>query len=106
MFQLFKRSQRRYPTIRQALVQSGLATAGDPDRVAVLEKYGSYSGRRVNFFRAVEPGVQDVLLAAGHVEHDGLVVVNRAPQAEGAVPFRHPAERASHADYERLLTEG
>ena len=103
MFNFFNRSQRHYPTIRQALVQAGLSAAGDPTQVAVLEKHGQYAGRRVNFFRAFEPGHQDFVLASGHVEREGLVVVNSASQPEGAVPARHPADCANHADYERLV---
>jgi hypothetical protein len=103
MFNFFNRSRPRYPTIRQALVQAGLSTADDPTRVAVLEKHGQFSGRRVNFFRAFEPGHQDLLLGSGHVEHEGLVVVNRQSEPEGAAPAREPANRATHADDERLV---
>jgi hypothetical protein len=103
MFNFFNRSQRRYPTIRQALVQAGLSAAEDPTRVTILEKHGQYSGRRVNFFRAFEPGHQDVLLGSGHVEHEGMVVVDNRPEPEGAAPAREPANRATHADDERLV---
>ena len=103
MFNFFNRSQPRYPTIRQALVQAGLSTATDPSRIAILEKHGQYSGRRVNFFRAFEPGHQDVLLGSGHVEQEGLVMVDRQPEREDAAPVREPANRASHADDERLV---
>jgi hypothetical protein len=103
MFKFFNRSQSRYPTIREALVQSGLSAAGDPNRLTVLEKHGQYSGRRVNFFRAFEPGQQDLVLRTGHVEHEGLVVVDSRPKPEGAVPFRELANRATHADDERLV---
>jgi hypothetical protein len=103
MLNFFNRSQRRSPTIRQALVQSGLAEAGDPTRVALLEKHGNYAGRRVNFFQAFAPGHQDLVLGSGHVEHDGAVVVDNQPAREGAVPVREPANRATHADDERLV---
>ena len=103
MFNFLSRSQRHYPTIRQALVQAGLSAAGNPSRVTVLEKHGQYAGRRVNFFSAFEPGHQDLLLGSGHVEHEGLVVVNSRPEPEGAAPARHPANRATHADDERLV---
>ena len=103
MFNFLSRSQRHYATIRQALVQAGLSAAGDPTRVAVLEKHGQYAGRRVNFFRAFEPGHQDLLLGSGHVESEGLVVVNSRPVPEGAAPPRHLANRATHADDERLV---
>jgi hypothetical protein len=103
MFNFFNRSQRRYPSIRQALVQGGLSAAGDPNRVAVLEKHGQYAGRRVNFFRAFEPGHQDVLLGSGHVEREGMVVVNTRALPEGPTPARQPANRATHADDERFV---
>jgi hypothetical protein len=103
MFRVFNRSQPRYPTIRQALVDSGLSAAGDPTQVALVEKHGRYAGRRVNFFRAFETGHQDQLLGAGHVEREGLVVVNSRPEPEGAVPTRQPANRAAHLDDERLV---
>jgi hypothetical protein len=103
MWNLFSRPQRRYPTIRQALVQSGLAEAADPTRVALFEKHGNYAGRRVNFFRAYEPGHQDLLLGSGHVEHEGAVVVDNRPAQESAVPVRERANRATHADDERLV---
>ena len=103
MFKLFNRSQRRYPTIREALVQSGLLAAADPNRVAVLEKHGQYSGRRVNFFRAFPRGHQDLVLGSGHVEREGLVVVDSRQEPEGAAPARELANRATHADDERLV---
>ncbi|SRR6266508_228743 len=103
MFNFFNRSETRYPTIRQALFTSGLSMAADPTRVAVVEKHGQYVGRRVNFFRAFEPGHQDLLLGSGHVEHEGLVVVDSRPEPEGAAPSREPANRAGHADDERLV---
>jgi hypothetical protein len=104
MFNFLDRSGARYATIREALVQSGLAEAGDFTRVALLEKHGQYAGRRVTFFRAFQPGHQDLLLGSGHVEPEGLVVVNnlRAPQ-ESTPPAREPANRADHADDERLV---
>ena len=103
MFNFFNRPQRRYPTIRQALVQAGLSGAGNPARVAVIEKHGQYAGRRVNFFRAFEPGHQDLLLGSGHVEREGMVVVDSRLEPEGETPVRKPANRADHADDERLV---
>lgn len=104
MFNLFERSAARYATIRLALVQSGLADAEDFTRVALLEKRGQYAGRRVTFFTAFEPGHQELVLGSGHVEPEGLVVINnlRAPQ-ESTPPAREPANRAHHADDERLV---
>ena len=103
MLNFFNRSQPRYPTIRQALVQAGLSAAADPSQVAVVEKHGQYAGRRVNFFRAFEPAHQERLLGSGHVEREGLVVLNRQRQPEGAPPTRQPADSAAQSDYEHLI---
>jgi hypothetical protein len=103
MLNFFNRSQPRYPTIRQALVQAGWAAAADPSRVTVVEKHGQYSGRRVNFFRAFEPAHQERLLGSGHVEREGLVVLNSQPQPEGEPPTRQAADSAAHSDYEHLI---
>jgi hypothetical protein len=103
MFNFFNRSQPRHPTIRQALVQAGLLAAADPNKVNVVEKHGQYSGRRVNFFHAFEPGHPDILLGSGHVEHEGLVMLDSRQVLEGAAPAREPASRAIHADDERLV---
>src|SRR3954470_14152799 len=73
---LFNRAGPESLTIRQALVRAGLSAAEDPARITVLAKHGDYSGRRVSFFQAFEPGQPDLLLGSGHVERDGVVVVN------------------------------
>jgi hypothetical protein len=58
----------------------------------------------VNFFRAFEPGHEDQLLGAGHVEREGLVVVNNLRASEASTPpAREPANRAEHTDDERLV---
>ena len=103
MFNFFNRPQARYPTIRQALVEAGLSAAGDSAQIAVLEKHGQYAGRRVNFFRAVEPGHRDLLLRSGHVEPEGMVIVDSVSEPEGATPVRERANRADHADDEHLV---
>jgi len=103
MFNFFNRPQLRYPTIRQALVEAGLSAAADSTRVAVLEKPGQYAGRHVNFFRAFEPGHEDLLLRSGHVEREGMVIVDSPMEPEGAAPVRQPANRADHTDDERLV---
>jgi hypothetical protein len=103
MFNFFNRPQLRYPTIRQALAEAGLSAAGDSARIAVLEKHGQYAGRRVNFFRAFEPGHQDLLLRSGHVEPEGKVFVDSVSEPEGATPVRERANRADHTDDEHLV---
>lgn len=103
MFNFLGGSAARYVTIREALVQSGLAEARDFTSVALLVKHGDYAGRPVNFFCAFEPGHQDLLLGSGHVEPDGRVVVNHVRAAQESTPAREPANRAHHLDDERLV---
>jgi hypothetical protein len=120
MFKFVSRSAAHYPTIRQALAQAGVPSAADPAGLTVLEKAGSYSGRRVNFFRAFDPARaaaraiqvtvfrdldthQDLVLGSGHVEHEGLVMLDGRPEAEHATPERALADRAVHTDDERFV---
>jgi hypothetical protein len=103
MFNFLNRSQLRFPTIRQALVEAGLSAAGDPVRVAVLVRHGQYSGRPVSFFNAFPPGHKDLSLASGRVERGGMVVVDSRSEPEGGTPARKPANRADHADDERFV---
>jgi hypothetical protein len=103
MFDVFNRSRLHESTIRQALIQAGIAGATDRTSVAILEKRGDYSGRRVTFFSAFEPAHRDVVLASGHVEQDGTVVVNGRREAEGNTPARQATNRATHADDEHLV---
>src|SRR6266545_4572223 len=91
MLNLFKRSAPRNSTIREALVHAGLLAAADPARVAVVEKHGDYVGRPVNFFTAFEPHQKEVLLASGHVEQKGMVVITYRPQPDAKTPTRVPA---------------
>jgi hypothetical protein len=114
------RSTPRYPTIRQTLALAGVPSAAEPAKLTVLERMGSYSGRRVNFFRAFDPARaaassvlvaafrdldehEDLLVGSGHVEHEGLVMLDGRPEAEGAAPTRSPADRSGHADDERFV---
>jgi hypothetical protein len=120
MFKFLNRSAARYPTIRQTLADAGVPSAADPAGLTVLERMGSYSGRRVNFFRAFDPtraaarslsvqgfrdldGHQDLVLGSGHVEHEGLVMLDGRPEAEHATPVRALADRADHSDDERFV---
>jgi hypothetical protein len=120
MFNFLHRSAPRYPTIRQALAEAGLPSASDPNRLAVLERQGSYAGRRVSFFRAFDPtragarGIQiqgfrdldahrDLMLGSGHVEREGIVVVSRRPEQDQMLSTREPADRSAHADDERFM---
>ena len=80
MFKFLSRSsERRSASIRQALVKAGLSTAADPARVTVVETKGNYSGRPVKYFRAFEPGHEELPLRSGFAEREGGVVVNGRP---------------------------
>jgi hypothetical protein len=120
MLNFLNRSVSRYPTIRQTLALAGVPSAAEPAGLTVLERMGTYSGRRVNFFRAFDPKHaaasaikvlvfrdldthQDLVLGSGHVEHEGLVMLDGRPEAEGAAPTRSPADRADHGDDERFV---
>jgi hypothetical protein len=120
MFNFLHRSVPRYPTIRQTLVNAGLLSATDPAALTVVQRHGSYSGRRVNFFRAFNPTHAtagairirafadldthlELVLGSGHVEHEGMVVLTSQPEQNHAVPLRQPADRAAHADDERFV---
>lgn len=103
MFNFFNSARARHSTIRQALVNDGVSGAADPAALVVLENVGRYSGRRVRFFRAFEPGNEGVLVAEGHVEHEGTVVIVRRPVADGGAPARLLADRSTHTDDERLV---
>lgn len=117
MFSFLRRSTPRYPTIRQALTDAGLKGAGDPTAVGVLERQGAYSGRRVTYFRAFDPtrtaqihqyehldAHPELVLADGHVEPSGQVVIAGRRVADGQTPSREPANRDVHADDERFMT--
>jgi hypothetical protein len=120
MFGFLHPSTPRYPSVREALVASGLPAAGNPATVAVVNHHGSYVGRHVNFFRAFDPttptartsriqayadldGHAELVLGSGHVEREGQVVVYGRQAAEGPTPARWKADRAVHADDERFV---
>jgi hypothetical protein len=120
MFKFLSRSAARYPTIRETLAEAGVPSAADPAGLTVLERMGSYSGRRVNFFRAFDPtraaarsiavhgfrdldGHHDLVLGSGHVENEGLVMLDDRAEAEHPVPTRALADRADHTDDERFV---
>jgi len=115
VFKFLNRSAPRYLTIQQTLAQ-----AGAPAGLTVLERMGSYSGRRVNFFRAFDAtraearalhvqafrdldGHPDLVLGSGHTEQEGLVMLDGRPETERATPSRELADRTVHADDERFV---
>jgi hypothetical protein len=120
MFHFLHRSATRYPSIREALVAAGVPSAADPAVLSVLKHQGSYVGRHVSYFRAFDPtsptarakhiqsyadldAHAELVLGSGHVEREGLVVVNGRRTAEGQTPSRWKADRAVHADDERFV---
>jgi hypothetical protein len=101
------RSQELPAMIRTALVNDGLSPPTDPNALRLLERHGSYSGRRVSFFRifdagrAAERGVRprsfadleaypELVLAAGHIEHGGAVALTPPARTEAT---QGPARR-------------
>ena len=124
MFSFFRRSSRSREvpaTIRTALAGDGLAPSTDPAAVQLLEQHGSYSGRKVSFFRvfdaagAAERGIQlqsfadldahpELVLGAGHVENGGAVVLTgRSKRDSAAASTRQQADRRNHVDDERVV---
>jgi hypothetical protein len=99
MFNLFRKSQPAHPTaaLSQALGSHGLPPGMDPSSLSVVLRSGSYSGRKVRYFRVfdairvaeraldvrsyadldIHP---DLVLGYGHFEADGDVVLSRRQQ--------------------------
>jgi hypothetical protein len=89
----------------------------------VVESHGRYAGRNVRYVRVFDPvraaelavAVQrfsdldsypSLVLWSGHVERDGLVAITRTPGPALGSPTRSLADRAGHADDERLVFHG
>ncbi len=123
MFNLFRKSQPQHPTaaIVQAMTTDGLPPGMDAGRLTVLQQRGSYSGRKVSYFRVFDPvrvsersvkvsefGDLDthpeLVLGSGHVEQNGAVVLNRLDRTQSSSAFaRSEAVRADHGDDERFV---
>jgi hypothetical protein len=123
MFNLFRKSQPHQPTdaIARALSGDGLPPGMDPSTLIVLQQRGSYSGRKVTYFRVFDPvrvaertvkvhdftdldSHPELILGSGHVEHNGAVVLTRQDRAHSAGAFaRSEANRANHGDDERYV---
>ena len=121
----FRRSSgQRSPSaaIRRALEADGLPPGiGAASALGVVESRGSYSGRKVTYFRVFDPARAaerelevrafgdldthpDLVLRAGHTEQDGTVIVTwRAPALDAATPVRERADRAAHEGDERFV---
>ena len=123
MFSLFRKSQPRQLTaaMTRALVSDGLPPGMQPSTLSVVLQHGSYSGRRVSYFRIFDPirlaerGLQvqafsdldahpDLVLGSGHVESDGAVVLStRRDSQVTSTPVRSEADRSAHIDDERIV---
>jgi hypothetical protein len=125
MFSMFRKSQSHQPTaaIARALTSDGLPPGMDPATLSVLHHNGSYSGRKVTYFRVFDPvriaersikveefadldGHPELVLGSGHVEHDGAVVLTRTQHPQPPAPSafaRSEAVRADHNDDERFV---
>jgi hypothetical protein len=124
MFDFFRKSQHNQPiaAISAALGSNGLPPGMDPATLVVLQQRGSYSSRKVNYFRVYDPvragerrvavrafsdldGHPELVLISGHLEMDGSVALTRRePNLEAAAtPARSQATRANHADDEQIV---
>ena len=127
MFDFLRRSQPKPPitAISAAFGSHGLPPGMDPATLVVLQQRGSYSSRRVNYFRVYDPvraaeqrvqvrGFGDLdshpelVLISGHMEQDGSVALTRrTPTLQAAAtPARSQASRESHADDEQIVFPG
>jgi hypothetical protein len=123
MFSLFRKSQPRHLTaaMARALVSDGLPPGTEPSTLSVVLQHGSYSGRRVSYFRVFDPirvaerGLQmqsfsnldaypDLVLGSGHVESDGAVVLSKRDRSRTTSNVvRSEADRSAHSDDERVV---
>jgi len=121
MFNWLRRRGTQHPglALREALLKDGLPAGIDPATLGLLEEHGQYAGRRVTYvrvfaaLRAADLGLQprafgdldrhpELLVAAGHVEQNGTVVITRRPmESDAPLHARDKADRAAHADDER-----
>jgi hypothetical protein len=94
-------------------VSAGRATSADVAGLHVFERRGTYSDRRVTYFRACDPAqlaaravtvaaytdldpYPELVLASGHLERDGAVVLNRASGPSVAAPGPQTHAEAKH----------
>src|ERR687888_2801424 len=123
MFSLFRKSQPRHLTaaMARALVSDGLPHGTEPSTLSVVLQHGSYSGRRVSYFRVFDPirvaerGLQmqsfsnldaypELVLGSGHVESDGAVVLSKRDRSRTtSTVVRSEADRSAHSDDERVV---
>src|SRR6266536_2498000 len=97
MFDFMRRSVPRPPSdaLGRAIESDGLPSwIGSASMLRVVESHGRYSGRKVTYIRVFDPVLAaerslavkvyedldaqpELILRAGHVESDGIVVLNR-----------------------------
>jgi hypothetical protein len=123
MFSLFRKSEPRRPTtaLCKALVSDGLPPGMDPSTLGVMLQHGSYSGRRVTYFRVFDPiriseravhvqgfgdldSYPDLVLGSGHIESDGAVVLSKRDRSQVTSSLvRNAADRSAHGDDEQFV---
>jgi hypothetical protein len=107
MFGFFKKSGPHPASagLSQALVTAGRVSSTDVAELRVLDRRGTYSARPVTHFRVfnavnlanravtvatytdLDP-YPELVLATGHLEQDGTVVLNRAHNPSSPAPGR------------------
>jgi hypothetical protein len=102
----------------------GLTSGGNTSLLRMVESNGRYSDRKVTYFRVFDPALttqrsldvrqfrdlddaQGLIVRAGHVEKDGVVVMTRAVTVRAAdTPIRSMADRSKHADDAHIVVHG
>ena len=92
-----------------------------PATLSVVEQHGTYSGRRVSYFRVFDPirvaerelqvhrftdldRHPNLILGSGHLEGDGSVVLSKRGKPHPAeAPIRSDANRSAHPDDEQIV---
>lgn len=125
MFNPFRKAPK-HPSaaLALALAHEGLRSGLDPATLGTVEERGSYSGRRVTYFRVFDPmnaagrGIQvesfrdleahpDLVLGFGHLESNGEVVLARQAPIPQPIEFvRAAADRSHHGDDEQFVHPG
>src|SRR5260370_23764227 len=101
-------SQQQTAALAQALTSDGLPPGMDPATLSVLQHGGSYSGRKVSYFRVFDPvrvaersvkvqdfadldGHPELVLGSGHVEKNGTVALTRTDRTNLSTAFARSA---------------
>lgn len=123
MFAFFQQRHVRAPSLalERALAAHALPPGLTPSSLRVLETAGNYAGRPVHFLLVFDPlragelgvavhgaadleGHPDLVLASGHREQDGSILLKPpAGRAEASAPSRQRADRSTHADDESVV---